>query len=283
MEKHKNKVLAVLVNYGEEQICFLEQVVKALKNFQNFDVTIIVNSNIHLNIDNVDIVNVFQMNDFQLLPLTCRTTIWKNRDSFDIFIYGENDHLFTEKNLEKHLEYTSILPKNRISGLIQYEEDLTGKYYPAYHSDFEWDFNSVEVYQGKKFANFSNLHQATFILTKEQLLRVGKKINFTELVKDSDSKLICKIKRKIQKKLGFELGRINLYSVKCKVNTDVYRYGGMKKMICITDFEDNLIHHLPNLYIEGRDGRKKFRSDSQRMDESLKRILIKVPKKKYIF
>jgi hypothetical protein len=47
----------------------------------------------------------------------------------------------------------------------------------------------------------------------------------------------------------------------------------MKKLICISDFEDNLIHHLPNLYIEGKGGRQKLRSDSMRMDDAIKRML----------
>ncbi|MBE8727778.1 hypothetical protein [Flavobacterium hungaricum] len=273
-------ILAVLVNYGSEQISYLEQVTKALKNFENYEVTIIVNSNIPLNINNVDKVNVIKLDDYQLLPLTCRKIIWENRNNFDLFIYGENDHLFLEQHIDKHIEYSQILPKNRISGLIQFEEDASGKYYPGYHDDFNWDFESVEVYGTKKFAHFSNVHQATFILTKDQLLRIGKKINFLELV--DEKSLIFRIKRKLRKKLGLKVDRQNKYSVKCKVNTDVYLYGGMKKMICISEFENNLIHHIPNLYIEGKAGRNKFRSDSERMTNSLNKLL-SFDKKKKIF
>ena len=32
------------------------------------------------------------------------------------------------------------------------------------------------------------------------------------------------------------------YSTKCKVNTDIYEYCGMKKIICISEFEDNIIN-----------------------------------------
>ena len=39
------------------------------------------------------------------------------------------------------------------------------------------------------------------------------------------------------------------------------------------DFEDNLIHHLPNLYIEGLKGRNKLNSDEDKMNESLQRLL----------
>lgn len=271
MESRPLRILAVLVNYGEEQISYLETVVKGLKAFEKYNVTVIVNSNVPIQIEEIDIVNVIEMEDYQLLPLTCRKVIWKNKDNFDLFIYGENDHLFLEKHVEKHIEYSKILPKNRISGLMQYEEDQTGKYYPGYHLDFEWDFNSVETYKNKIFAHFSNVHQATFILTKNQLLKVGRKFNFEELV-DRDT-LVHKFKKKFQKKLGIKLERENKYSVKCKVNTDIYEYAGMKKIICISEFEDNLIHHLPNLYIEGKEGRNKLRSDSKRMKDSIMKLL----------
>lgn len=243
------RVLAVLVNYGDEQLDYLHEVIKGLKSFKNYDVTIVVNSNVPIVSDDIDLVNVIELEDYQLLPLTCRGVIWHYRNDFDIFIFGENDHLFLEHHVDKHIEYTSILPKDRIAGLIQYEENHTGRYYPAYHWVYEWDFNSVEEHDGRLFAHFTNLHQATFILTKEQLLDIGQKYDFSNFFGDSN------------------------YSVKCKVNTDIYQFCGMKKMICISEFEDNLIHHLPNLYINGEAGRVKQRSEEDRMQNSLKRLL----------
>ena len=272
------KVLAVLVNYGEEQIPYLEKVVHELKGFKKYDVTVIVNSNILIDIPGIDKVNIYTLDDYQLLPLTCRKTIWENKENYDLFLYGENDHLFIEKHLDNHILYTKILPKNRIAGLIQIEKEGDTFYYPGYHSGkgyiFEWDFNKVETYQKKKFAYFSNLHQATFILTKEQLKRIGAKINFTELVNEKESEAWLNFKRRLRRYFGIQFkNKIHHFSSKCKVNTDIYKFGGLKKMICISDFEENLIHHLPNLYIEGNEGRKKLRSDSKRMQEALKKLL----------
>jgi len=264
------KTLAVLVNYGDEQLDYLDQVVKSLKNFKKYKVTVIVNSNIPINNDLIDFVNIFKLDDYQLLPLTCRTTIWNNKNGYDLFIYGENDHLFKEIHLDKHLEYSNILPDSRITGLIQYEEAGNSTYYPGYHGYFEWNYKSVEVYDGKKFAHFNNVHQATFILTKNQLDRVISKFDFKVLVNENTLK--SEILRKIRKLLGLKVDRINKYSVKCKVNTDVFLYGGMKKMICISEFEDNLIHHLPNLYIDGKKGRNKLRATENQMNKALKKL-----------
>lgn len=249
MENGKLDLLAVLVNYGTDQLQYLEQVVAELKSFKKYNVSVIVNSNIELNIPGIDHVNVIELTNYQLLPLTCRQVIWDHRDLFDVFLYGENDHLFKEHHVDRYLEYTRILPDNRIAGLIQYEENDTGKYYPAYHAHYDWDYDSVEIYSGKRFAHFNNIHQATFILTKEQLVRIGTQHDFKTFFGDSH------------------------YSSKCKVNTDIYQFCGMKKLICITDFEDNLIHHLPNIYINGDQGRAKQRSDSNRMDTAIKKLM----------
>lgn len=247
-EQMKN-ILAVLVNYGEEQLQYLEQVVNELKSFTKYNVSIIVNSNIPLDIKGIDLVNIIKLDNYELLPLSCKQVIWEHKNDYDLFLFGENDHLFKEHHIDKYLEYTSILPKDRIAGLIQYEENPTGRYYPAYHANYDWDYNSVEEHNGLKFAHFTNIHQATFILTREQLLEIGAKFNFTQFFKPSH------------------------YSVKCKVNTDIYQFCGMKKMICISEFEDNLIHHLPNVYIEGDSTRAKQRSEEGRMQTALNKLL----------
>jgi hypothetical protein len=78
--------------------------------------------------------------------MTCRQTINQESDNFDYFIFSENDHLWKEYHIDNYIEYSKILPENRIPGLIQYEEDHTGKYYPAYHAHYDWDYTSVEEY-----------------------------------------------------------------------------------------------------------------------------------------
>jgi len=267
------KLLVVIVNYGNEQLNYLQRVVAELKSFEKYSVHIVVNSNIPLNISGVDEVNIYQMDDYQLLPLTCRNIIWENRDKFDVFIYTENDHLFLEHHIDKHLEYEKILPKSKISGLIQYEKNETGYYYPAYHADFDWDYKSVQTYGGKIFAHFNNLHQASFILSQKQLIRIGKRINFLELHSDKDYWIVKKYKNFNIKIFNSKYISKNAYSVKCKVNTDIYRYAGLQKLICISEFKENLIHHLPNIYINGEGGRLKLRSDEKKMNYAIMKLL----------
>lgn len=255
------KVLAVIVNYGEDQLNYLQQVLNEFKSFKNYQVTTVVHSNIQLpDIKNIDRLHVIEMDDYQYLPMTCRQVIDDNAEFFDYYIFSENDHLWKEHHVDKFIEYDSILPEDRIAGLIQYEANETGRYYPAYHAHYEWDWNSVEEHGGKKFAHFTNVHQASFIITKKQLSKLRETYNFSSYFPQKSH-----------------------YSTKCRTNTDIYMFGGMKKLICISEFEDNLIHHLPNVYIDGAPGyrredgkivnRIKQRSEENRMQASLSKLL----------
>lgn len=262
-------ILVVIVNYGDEQLNYLQRMIDELNSFSKYKVDIVVHSNIPLSLSGVTEIKIFQLNNFEYLPLTCRTTIWEKKDEYDVYVFSENDHLITENHIDKHLEYEVILPSNRISGLIQYEINETGRYYPAYHKDFKWDSTSVEIYNNKIFAQFTNLHQASFILSKNQLARVGKQFDFTKLVNHT---FLYRILQKFKKIV--KLPTItNPYSVKCRVNTDVYQYGGMKKLICISEFEQNIVHHMPNLYINGENGRLKLREDERKMYSEIQKLL----------
>ena len=269
-------VLAVLVNFGNEQLKYLQKVVSELKSFDKYNVHVVVHSNIDLptikDIDEVKIISEVELRNLLLestitiprairnsgsihqnlhnhmLPLTCKKTIWENKDNYDVFIFGENDHLFKQHHIDKHLFYTKILPKNRIAGLMQYEENEEGRFYPAYHENWVWDTWNVEIYNGLRFCHFLNIHQASFILTQQQLLDIGKKFDFTGYFGDDS------------------------YSTKCKVNTDIYEYCGMKKIICISEFEDNIIHHLPNYYASGKNGRHKFGASEETMQKDLEKM-----------
>ena len=276
MSKKKN-LLVVIVNYGYDQLSYLNDMIIALRKFKKYNVKIVVNSNIHLDIDGIDKLNLFEelesfgfedllfklkiskkwsgrLYDFNFLPMTCRKTIIDEMDNHDYFIYSENDHLWLEHHVDKFIEYEKILPENRIAGLIQYEFNNSGRYYPGYHSYFDWEYDSVEIHNNKVFAHFNNVHQACFLISSKQLKKITKRHDFTNFMS---------IKKK--------------YSIKCKVNTDIYEDCGLKKLICVSDFEENIIHHIPNLYIDGLGSRKNLKSSTeQRMKNALKKILTKV-------
>jgi len=69
------KLLAVLVSYGDEQLNYLAKVVSELKQIKKYQVTIIVQSNIDIDIKGIDQVNVLTLEDYQLLYRKVRLII----------------------------------------------------------------------------------------------------------------------------------------------------------------------------------------------------------------
>ena len=247
------RVLAVLVNYGDEQLNYLQQVVSSLKSFEKYHVTVIVNSNIPLNIAGIDHVNVIELDNYELLPSTCKQVIWHYRNDFDGFIYTENDHLWLEHHLDNHYKYSEILPDNRIPGLIQYEQRRDGpKYYCAFAVN-RFMIGSKEVYEGYEFARLVNVHQASYFVTKKQL----------DLVIERNPNYFTHIDTRV---------KTLTYSLKCRVNTDLFEFSGFEKVVCISEFEDNLIKHLPAVYIDGTSGRSKMRGTQEEMDEWIQMV-----------
>ena len=248
-QKNKPSVLAVLVNFGTEQIEYLKSVVSELKSFSKYDVIVVVQSNIPLDtVDGIDIINIVQLDNYQLLPLTCRKVIKDNAKNYDYFIYSENDHLWKESHVDKMIQYEKILPEDRIPGLLSFEINEQGeRFYPALHAHFGWEKGSVEEYGGLKFAHFTNVHQASFFLSRQQLLKITSKHDFEKFITNS-------------------------YSLKCRVCTDIYEGCGMKKLICISEFEDSIIQHLSGVYcleVKGRSFYKNSTASERSMQDQL--------------
>lgn len=255
----KKSILVSIVNYGEEQLKYLQEVIDSLNLFKKYNITIVVTTNINLEniINGVTYFNNIEiLSSWQLLPLMARRVINQCVDQYDYYLYTENDHLWLEKHIDNYIKYENILPDNYISGLIQYEYDHTGRYYPAYFKSskykgkFEWDYNSVKEFNRLKFAHFNNVHQASFLLSNNKLNEICNRFDINNFWSNDH------------------------YSLKCKVNTEIYEWAGYKKVICVSEFEDNLIHHLPNIYINGEQGRNiNQRSDEQKMKIAINKLL----------
>jgi len=257
-----DSILVSIVNYGDEQLEYLQEVIHSINSFDKYDTTIFVTTNISLDpmIEGIDhVVLVDELPSWQLLPLMARRVINNYIGQFDYYIYTENDHLWEEHHIDNYKRYEEILPEGYVSGLIQYEYDETGRYYPAYHAHYDWDYNSVEEFGGLKFAHFNNVHQASFLLSDSKINKISSQFDLDNFWSNDQ------------------------YSFKCKVNTEIYKWSGLYKVICISEFDKNLIHHLPNVYINGDDGyvnddgtisrRAKQRAEESKMKNALSKLL----------
>ena len=221
------KILVVIVNFGDNQLKYLDIVIKEYKSFTKpFEVNIVIHSNIPLDYEGVEVKIFDNLDDYEKLPFTTRQTVYERRNDYDLFIYSENDHIITQHNVESFLTVTNILPKPYIAGFMQYLRYGEGLFYPGYHLPFKWLPESVVTFDDYVFAHFTNVHQASFLLTKEQLHQAIEKLpNFLkDNIRDSP------------------------YRMKPRAGTDIYTHAGFKKVIPISHFDDFIIGHLPSRY-----------------------------------
>ena len=224
----KTRFLVVLANYGDEQLNHLCRVVEEFQKFDSdrFHVDIVIHSNDHFAVESLNACEfaICRPENPHMIPSSCRRTIYERRQDYDLFLYSENDQLYRQTQIEAFIECTNILPENRIAGFLRYEEsgDDRGRIYPDYFGAFRWKPRSVEVHGGKLFARFTNIHHAGFLLMKQHLDRVIERTDFLEIRPP--------------------------YNLKCSVGTNPYEYGDMTKMICISELERFLTHHLPDKY-----------------------------------
>lgn len=251
------KVFCTIVFYNplkekgkiSSNIAHLNRLIKEYRSFSKYEVFINVVTNFkylndHINVDSISIIENIKDNNGDYLPCYCKISLLDNIDKdFDLYIFSEDDHLIQQKHLDNHLKYSNILPKDRIPGLFQYEKNAAGKiFFPAWHytsnlrRKFDWDYNSVETFSNLKFASFENIHQACFILTKEQILRLKE---YSDYFNHANFPF--------QSHNGISKPHVNIDALRGvkQGSPDLW-----KKVICISDFEDNLVHHLPNKYLD---------------------------------
>ena len=257
-DEKKTRFLVVLANYGSDQLDYLCRVVSEFRSFDSarFHVDVVIHSDEPYAIEPLASCEfaICRPHNPHLLPSSCRRTILERCQDYDLFLYSENDQLYRQDQVDAFLECSGVLPDDRIAGFIQYEQsgDKRGRVFPAYFGAFRWKPRSVEVYGGKVFARFTNLHHAGFLLTKKHLQRVIEHTDFLEIRPP--------------------------YNLKCSVGTNPYEYGGMAKVICISEFERFLTHHLPDKYAKNMNPVFDVQDDRQ-MQRDIRRLMrsAKVP------
>lgn len=240
------KILVCLVNHSTRQLWALDKLLKEYFS-TGYNVDIIIHSNIPLDTDYLkdkenyevsqEVEDLYKkckvivydnLEDPNWLPHQTRKTIYAAKDAdYDLYIYSENDHLITKTNIDSFVASAKVLPENRICGLFQYEQYEFGRVYPGAHAHYGWDFSSICHVQNTPyvFASYTNPHQASYLLTKDQLHKVIKEIDFLDM--------------------DFHSG----FTIKCTANTDIYLKPKWKKVNCISHWEDFLVCHLPNRYL----------------------------------
>lgn len=229
------RILVGIPNYGTKNRPFLDQVLEGFRAMPH-DVHVVVNTEVARDYpDGVENIVGLPTENPRSLPFAHRTLFADRIDDFDLFVYVEDDTLVEARHVDMFIDASARLPDGEVAGFLRFERyrsDLRS--ICSVHSSYRWDPASVAVHDGARFAHFTNLHAACYMLTRSQLRHCIESGGY--LVEP-------------------HAGR---YQMLESAATDPYTQCGLRKMISVDRLEDVLLHHLPELYL-GRLGEKEDR------------------------
>src|SRR5579863_1648656 len=220
------KLLVAIANYGQKNDAYLRRVLSEYRSM-SYQTDLIVLSNVDKDLGkDVKVVTGTPTRNPHSLPFGHKRVFAARKDAYDLFIYTEDDILITQRNIEAFLQATSVLGQQELAGFFRWEHYPDGRrFYPDVHVFYRWLPGSVKMVGDRAFARFTNDHSGCFALTRSQLARAIESGGF--LVPPHE-------------------GRFSLLETAA---TDPYTQCGFKKVICLSRFDDFLVHHLPNKYI----------------------------------
>jgi hypothetical protein len=130
-----------------------------------------------------------------------------------------------QHHIDAFVRVTPELAPDEIAGYLRYEVDKACAWsLPDVHGDYHWRPETVAKRGNVTVAEFSNEHAAFYLLTRAQLQKAIASGGFL--------------------REPYE-GR---YDMLCAAATDPYTSCGFRKVICISEFENFLVHHMSNRY-----------------------------------
>jgi 2-polyprenyl-3-methyl-5-hydroxy-6-metoxy-1,4-benzoquinol methylase len=219
------KILVAIANYGTGNDKYLSQVLDEFRRMPH-DIDLVVTSNIAKNIaPDVEVIVGLPTKNPKSLPFAHKKLFADQLESYDLFIYTEDDILITDRNINAFLQASSLLANDELLGFFRSETDSYGKiYFPDVHYHYHWDPASVSQRDNYTFAYFTNLHSGCYALTKQQLKRAIESGGFVVPPHEGT------------------------YEPLETAATDPYTQCGFRKMICVSHINDFIVPHLSNRY-----------------------------------
>ncbi len=219
------RILVAIASFGVRNIGYLQRMIQ---NYQALpfpaDVVVLSEAPKDLPPDVRVAVGLPSKNPWSL-PFAHKQLFADNVEKYDLFIYSEDDIGVTEANIRAFMSASAVLQDDEIAGFLRYEKDASGTVWmPDAHSMFRWDPASIVERKGRLFASYTNEHSAFFLMTRAQLKRAMASGGF--LREPYEGK----------------------YDMLCAAATDPYTSCGMRKLVCISELESFLIHHMSDRY-----------------------------------
>lgn len=220
------KLLVAIASYGRKNDAYLERVLSEYRSM-SYETDILVLCNLDKDCGkDIQVVTGTPTRNPHSLPFGHKQVFAARKDAYDLFVYTEDDILITQRNLEAFLQASSILPPGDLAGFFRWEQYPDGRrFYPDAHFFYRWVPGSVQVAGNHTFARFTNDHSGCFALTRGQLRQAIESGRF--LVPPHEHR----------------------YSLLETAATGPYTECGFRKLICLSNFDDFLVQHLPNRYI----------------------------------
>lgn len=221
------RVLVAIASYGTKNHAYLQRVIDQYRSMSlAVDVVVLTEASRDFG-DDVEVRVGLPSTDPMSLPFGHRALFADRIDSYDVFVYSEDDTLITQRNIEAFLEVDELLPDDAVAGFMRYEEHARGeRSYSSVHSCFRWDPASVVRHGPELFAAFTNHHSACCLLTRSQLKRAIASGGFLVAPHHGESSMLV------------------------TAATDPYTQCGLRRLVCVTRLEDFLLHHLPDVYLD---------------------------------
>ncbi len=221
----KLRMLIAIACYGDKNIELLKRII-AKYHAMDLEADVVVLSNNEKDLGpRVKVQVGLPAKNPWSLPFGHKKLFADKVNDYDLFSYSEDDMEVTEENIKAFLRVTPQLAPDEIAGYLRYEVDEHGVWsLPEIHGGFHWKPESVKQRGPNVVAEFTNEHAAFFLLTQAQLKKCIESGGF---MKEPYA------------------GR---YDMLCSAATDPYTSCGFRKVICVSEPENFLIHHLSNRY-----------------------------------
>lgn len=222
----KLRLLVAIASHGQKNLELLKRIVRNYRSMAlDLDIVVLSESPKELGHEARVMVGLPAKNPWTL-PFAHKKVFAENLEQYDLFIYSEDDMEVTRENLQAFLRVQNVLQPDEIAGFIRYENDpQQTRFLPDVLGTYHWKLGSARRRGDRWFAEFTNEHAGFYILTQAQLRRAIASGGFLQAPHD---------------------GR---YGLPETAATDPYTSCGFRKVVCISELDDFLIHHASNRYV----------------------------------
>lgn len=225
---NNKKILVLIINYGTNQINFCSNLISNLLSFKNYNFNIKVFSSVNTNFDECEnfYVTNYDGNNFALSVYDYLKSI--KLSEYSHILLTENDILFTQENFDSFFRFErNYTSKNIVMGFLRYELRDGDRFL----IDCGYNENKISLSTKKGITEIDdnlfineNCHQGCWFLPSNLVLDLLHNINVGHTLEDKVSNYFYS---------QHWPGTLN----------------GIKKFIPICSFEECLIHHQPNKYV----------------------------------